>query len=176
MCSSDLNATIGTRFKVISGYPGGAEALLAVERGEVEGYALVFWSTLKATKPDWLKNKDINLLVQLAVEPHPELKDVPLVTGYAKSEADRQALNFLFEPLLLGRPYFAPPGISPTRLATLRAAFTATMKDAAFLAEAKARDMEIIVKDGTQTEKIVRDVYATPKDVIARVAAIRTEK
>jgi tripartite-type tricarboxylate transporter receptor subunit TctC len=168
-----MNAFIGTKFKIISGYPGSTEAFLAVERGEVDGYPSVFWSTLKSTKPDWLRDHSIRLLVQLALEKHPELPDVPLVLDYAKTPEDRQALELIFAPQLPGRPFIAPPGIPAERLTALQDAFMATLKDPAFLAEAKKRDIEIQAKSGAEVRDFVARIYQTPKDIVERVNKVR---
>jgi hypothetical protein len=133
----------------------------------------VFWSTLKSTKPDWLRDHSIRLLVQLALEKHPELPDVPLVLNYAKTPEDRQALELIFAPQLPGRPFIAPPGIPAERLTALQDAFMATLKDPAFLAEAKKRDIEIQAKSGAEVRDFVARIYQTPKDIVERVNKVR---
>jgi tripartite-type tricarboxylate transporter receptor subunit TctC len=168
-----MNAFIGTKFKVISGYPGSTEAFLAVERGEVEGYPSIFWTTLKSTKPDWLRDNSIRMLTQLALEKHPDLPNVPLVLDFAKTPEDRAALELIFAPQLPGRPYIAPPSVPAERLKALQDAFMETMKDPDFLAEAKKRDLEIQAKSGTEVHDFIAKIYQTPKDIVERVNAVR---
>ena len=132
-----LNEVFGTKLKIISGYPGQTEAFLAMERGELEGYPSTFWGSLKATRSDWIKERKVRLLVQYGLKPHPEIPDVPVARTLAKTEADRRLLDVANAPLILGRPYVAPPGVPLDRLAALRKGLMTTFADAAFLAEAK---------------------------------------
>jgi tripartite-type tricarboxylate transporter receptor subunit TctC len=168
-----MNAFIGTKFKVITGYPGSTEAFLAVERGEVDGYPSIFWTTLKATKPEWLRDNSITMLTQLALEKHPDLPNVPLVLDFAKTPADRAALELMLASQLPGRPYLAPPGLPSDRVKILQDAFMATMADAEFLAVAKKRDLEILPKSGPEVQEFIARIYKTPKDVVDRVNAVR---
>jgi len=168
-----MNAFIGTKFKVITGYPGSTEAFLAVERGEVDGYPSIFWTTLRATKPEWLSNKSITMLTQLALEKHPDLPDVPLVLDLAKTPEDRAALELMLASQLPGRPYLAPPDLPPSRAKILQDAFMATMTDAAFLADAKKRDLEIQPKSGPEVQEFIARIYKTPKEIVNRVNAVR---
>jgi tripartite-type tricarboxylate transporter receptor subunit TctC len=168
-----LNAFIGTKFKIVTGYPGAAEAALAVERGEADGHPSIFWTTLQATHPDWLKNHSVRLLAQLALKPHPDLSDVPMAIDFAKTPEDREALALIFAAQLPGRPYLAPPNLPPDRLKALQDAFMATMNDPAFLAQAKKRDLEIQAMSGSDVKAFIAKVYATPKPIVDRVNAIR---
>ena len=168
-----LNALAGTRLKLISGYAGAAECFLAVENGEVEGYPSAFWSTLKTTKPDWIAKKDIRLLVQMALEKHRELPDVPLVMDYAKDEAARRALELVFAPLLPGRPYITTPGLPPERLKILQTAFLAAVHDPDYLAEAARHGMEITPRSGDEVFSVIKRGYETPKPIVDRVTALR---
>jgi tripartite-type tricarboxylate transporter receptor subunit TctC len=168
-----MNAFMGTKFKIISGYPGSTEAFLAVERGEVDGYPSVFWTTLKSSKPDWLRDKSIKMLAQLSLEKHPDLPNVPLALDYAKSPEDKAALELTLAPQLPGRPYIAPPGIPAERLKALQDAFMATLKDPAFLADAKKRDLEIQAKSADEVRDFIARIYQTPKSVVDKVNAVR---
>jgi tripartite-type tricarboxylate transporter receptor subunit TctC len=168
-----MNAFIGTKFKIITGYPGSTEAFLAVERGEVDGYPSIFWSTLKSTKPGWLKDNSIRMLTQLALEKHPDLPDVPLALDFAKTPEDRKALELIFAPQLPGRPFIAPPALPAERLKALQDAFMETMKDPAFLAQAKKRDIEIQAKSGPEVRDFIAKIYQTPKAIVDRVNKVR---
>jgi len=145
---------------------------VAVERGEVDGYPAIFWSTLKATKPDWLKQNSIRILVQMALKKNPELPDVPLIFDYIKNDTDRRVAELLLAPLLGGRPFIAPPGIPAERLAALRAAFTATMHDPDFLAEAAKHALEIQYVSGEELAAIVAKAAQSPPEIVDPVRAI----
>ncbi len=166
-----MNELLGTKFKTVTGYPG-AQINLAIERGELDGRTGWSWSSIKSSHPSWIAEKKINLLVQLALEKHPELPDVPLVMDIARSNADRQVLEVLLSSQIMGRPYIAPPGVPAGRVEALRTAFDATMKDEDFLADAKKQKMEIDPVSGAAIEKIIARVYGAPKDVIDRANAI----
>lgn len=165
-----LNAVLKTKFKVIAGYKGSGQILLAMEQGEVQGVCLS-WPTLKAAKPDWVRDKKLIPLVQISFASHPELAGVPLMGDIAKSDADRKMLAFFFAPNEFGRPYFGPPELPADRLQILRRAFDATMADKAFLAEADKAQMELDPITGEAMQKLIADIYATPKDLIDQVAA-----
>src|SRR5262249_2971912 len=130
------NNLLGTRFKVVHGYAGAMEVDLAVENGEVQGEAGKDWTTLTSTRPQWLSGRKINILVQMGLEAHPDLKNVPMAIELARTAEDRQIMEVVFAKFGMSRPFLAPPGIAPDRLALLRRAFDATMSDPAFPAEA----------------------------------------
>jgi tripartite-type tricarboxylate transporter receptor subunit TctC len=167
-----LNAVLGTKFKIVSGYPGGNDVVLAMERGEVEGRCGWSWSTVMATHADWVKQKKIHILVQLALEKHPDLPDVPLITELAQSKEQEQLLKLIFARQAVGRPYMAPPGIPKDRLAALRQAFMDTMTDKDFLADAERTKVEIVPVDGARVEQLMKEVYETPEPIVKKAAAI----
>jgi tripartite-type tricarboxylate transporter receptor subunit TctC len=167
-----MNELAGAKIKIITGYAGATQSMLAVERGEVDGYPAIFWSTLKATKPDWLKQNSIRILVQMALKKNPELPDVPLIFDYIKNDTDRRVAELLLAPLLGGRPFIAPPGIPAERLAALRAAFTATMHDPDFLAEAAKHALEIQYVSGEELAAIVTKAAQSPPEIVDHVRAI----
>ena len=158
----------GAKFKVISGYVGGQNVDLAMEKGEIEGRCGVSWSSLVARNASWFQEKKVNFFVQLGLEKHPDLPDVPMIQDYAKTQADRDALNLLLIPGLIGRPFLAPPRIPAERLAALRSAFNATLKDEAFLADAKKQRMEVQLVTGEEVAKVIDSAYASPPAVIQR--------
>jgi len=167
-----LTDLAGAKIRLITGYAGAGQAMLALEKGEIEGYPALFWSTFKSTKPDWIAQKKVHLLVQLALRKHPELPDVPLIFDVLHNTGDRAAAELLLAPQLAGRPFIAPPGLHPERLALLQRAFAAMMKDADFLAEAARRNLEVQATSGEEIAAVVARAYASPPDVIARVRRI----
>ena len=166
------NKLVGTRFKVVLGYPGSTEILLAMERGEVEGFCGIGWTFLKLRKGDWLKEKKVNILYQMSLTKHPELPDVPAIIDYAKTPEDRKVFEFLFAPQEMGRPFFAPPGVPAERVRALRAAFAQTLKDAGFLADAEKMGVEVQHVGGEEIQALVERIYASPPEVIARAKAV----
>lgn len=166
-----MNTIIGTKFKTVCCYPGGNLMNLAMERGEIEGRATWSWSSVKATKMKWVKQGKIHIIAQQALAKHPDLPNVPLTIDLAKSEADKQILRLIFSGLAMGRPYVAPPGVPKDRVKALRAAFVKTYNDPKFLAEAKKRRLSIDrPMTGKAVQKLVADIYKTPKDVVDRAA------
>lgn len=166
------NKLVGTKFKVVIGYPGSAEMNLAMERGELEGNCGLGWTIVKLRKPEWLRDKKINILFQMGLHKHPDLPDVPLITDYAKTPEDRQVFEFLFAPQDMGRPFFAPPGVPPDRTRVLRTAFERTLKDPAFLADADKLGLEVQHVGGEEIDALLERLYATPHAVIERVKAV----
>jgi hypothetical protein len=165
-----LNAALRTKFKIIPGYPGGNDIDLAMERGEVMGRCGWSWSSVIATHKAWLDEKKINVLVQLSLDKHADLPNVPLIMDFAKTDEQRQIFKLVFARQPMGRPFLAPPGIPADRVTILRRAFTDTMKDAGFLAEAERMKLEISPVSGEAVQAIVQDVYQTPKSIAAAVA------
>ena len=167
-----LNVVAGTRFKIIIGYPGGAEINLAMEKGEVAGRGSNSWSSWKATRPDWVRDGKLNPLVQIGLAKAPDLPDVPLLMDVATDPDDRAALKLLSSPPTIGRPLFTTPGVPTERLAALRDAFDATMRDPAFLADAKAQRLDIDPVSGADLQTIVADILATPKPIADRLSKL----
>ena len=163
-----LNGVLGTHFKIVQGYPGGNDVVLAMERGEVQGRCGWSWSSVISTHKAWIEDKRMIVLVQLSLNKHPDLPDVPLVMEFAKTDEQRQILKMIFARQVMGRPYLAPPNVPADRIAALRDAFMATMTDKDFLAEADKTQLEINPVPGEEVEKLVKEVYATPPDVIAK--------
>src|SRR5262249_15304469 len=138
-----INGVFGTKFKLVSGYPGGNDVEFAMERGEVDGRCGWSWSTLVSARKNWYDDGTIKVLVQLALHKHKDLPNVPLIIDLAKTEEQKQVLRLIFVRATLGRPFLAPPGLPPDRAEILRKAFDDTMKDKDFLAEAKKAKLEI---------------------------------
>lgn len=160
---------LGMKFKIVSGYPGSSEAILAMERGEVLGSGDWGLSSLKAVRPTWLPEGKVRILMQGALQKHPELPNVPLPMEFARNDVDRRVLELYFTQKTMARPIIAPPGVPAERLAILRAAFKALATDAAFLADASRTKQDIDIVPGETLEKIVATVAATPPEVAARL-------
>ena len=168
-----LNARIGTKIKVVLGYATN-EARLAVERGEADGICGLSWSTLKASNPDWIQNKRLNVLVQTGSKPHPELPDVPLLVDLVKSESDKKVVELISFSEDMGRPFVMPPGTPKEMVQAMRRGFDATMKDPAFLEEAHKAMQEVDPLTGEEMEQSLRRNYAAPKTLIERAAQLLT--
>jgi tripartite-type tricarboxylate transporter receptor subunit TctC len=161
----------GARVRLVTGYPGGNDINLAMERGEVDGRCGWSWSSLKSQK-NWLRQ--INPLAQFAVEKNAELPNVPWSIERAANDEQRQVLRLLTAGQFLGRPFFSTPDLPADRKAALRAAFDATMKDPQFLAEAEKIDLEVTPVAAPAIDAFLADVYKTPKAVVQKaVAAIQ---
>jgi tripartite-type tricarboxylate transporter receptor subunit TctC len=167
-----LNAFLGTRFKLVGGY-GGADLFLAMERGETQARCGMSWGGLKASKPDWLAQKKVNIVIQTALKKHPELSDVPLVMDLISKPEDRIALEYLFATQEMGRPLATPPGVPEDRVVALRQAFDETMRDPEFLEAARRANLDIDPIPGAEVQAIMERLYKTPHEVIERVEAIR---
>lgn len=167
-----MNSLVGTKFKTIMGYPGGNEVNLAMENGEVAGRGSNNWASWKVSKPDWVANKKINIIVQIGLTKSPDLPDVPLLIDLARNDEDRLALRLVSSPPSVGRPIFSTPNVPADRVKALRDAFDATMKDPAFLEEAKRTGLDISPMTGAELEKVVNDIIDTPKPIRDRLASI----
>jgi tripartite-type tricarboxylate transporter receptor subunit TctC len=163
-----MNGLIGTKFKLVTGYPGGNEVNLAMERGEIDGRASNSWASWKSTHPDWVKDKKIIVLVQVGLKRAPDLAAVPLLNELAKNDMDRQVLTFLSADTAIARSLVTTPDTPPERVAALRRAFDATMRDPEFLAEADKALLDIDPMTGEEAQKIADSIVNTPPDVVAR--------
>jgi tripartite-type tricarboxylate transporter receptor subunit TctC len=160
-----LNDTLGTKFKVVSGYSGANMAALAMERGEVQGVVRP-WFITKTVRPEWLRDGKINLIVQYAGKRHPDLQDVPAVVDLAESESQRAIFALCASGSDIGRSIVAPPDLPPDIVQALRSAFDATMKDPAFTRDVEASGLDIDPLGGTELQAIVQRVAAVPADVV----------
>jgi tripartite-type tricarboxylate transporter receptor subunit TctC len=167
-----LNGVLGTKLKIITGYPGGNEISLAMERSEVQGRCGWSWSSIVSTRAQWLAEKKISVLLQMALDKHPDLPNVPLALDLAKTDEQKQIMRLIFARGVMGRPFTAPPDIPADRAAALRKAFMDTMKDAEFLAEAERAKLEITPVDGGKIEALVRQVYQTPQAIADKAGAL----
>jgi tripartite-type tricarboxylate transporter receptor subunit TctC len=171
-----LNKLVGTKFKIVSGYPGGNEANLAMERGEIGGRGSNSWASWKSTKPQWLADKKIIMLVQIGLKRDPELKNVPLMQELAKNEADAKLLTFLSVDTAIARAVVTTPDVPAARVAALRQAFAATMRDPEFIAEATKMKMDLSISTGEEAQAHAASVVDTPADIVERAKAILQAK
>jgi tripartite-type tricarboxylate transporter receptor subunit TctC len=161
----------GANVKLAAGYPGTAQIMLAIERGEIDGVCGIDWTTLKAQRQHWIKNKQINVLVQTAFRKDPDLPHVSLIMELTKDPEKLQILKLYVSSHEFARPFAAPPGIPPDRAAALIAAFEATTKDPAFLAETAKHQMEVAPVSGTRLAGMLAELYKTPEAVLAKARA-----
>jgi tripartite-type tricarboxylate transporter receptor subunit TctC len=165
-----LNATLGTRMKPINGYPGQNDVLLAMERREIDGHPSAFFSSVRSTRPTWLRDKAAKAIVQYGAEKLAELPDVPFAPDLVGNDGDRLVMQAAFAPLALGRPLLTPPGVAAERVAALRAAFAATMADPDFLAEGERVGLGLNApRSGEQIQEVVERAYQSPPRVIDRL-------
>ena len=168
-----LNELLGTKIKVIAGFPGQNEAYLAMERGELDSYGVTFWSSLTSTKPNWLRDKKIRILVQYGPEKEADLPDVPFAPDLIKKEEDRLLMEAAFAQLAAGRPFVAPPGLPPERTAVLRKAMLDAFKDPEFLADAARQQLQVDKpRSGEQLQEQIKRVYEMPASVSERLRRI----
>jgi hypothetical protein len=160
----------GFKFKVVTGYESTPKIHLAMESGEVHG-TIANWSTLKAINANWIAENKIRILVQWALTKNPELGEIPMFLEVAKTEAERSALKLMLARLEYGRPFFLPPNVPAGRVAALRRAFDATMKDPDYLAEADRLKIDVEPLSGEQVAALVEQVSRTPLDTVAKVRA-----
>jgi tripartite-type tricarboxylate transporter receptor subunit TctC len=166
----------GAPIKLVSGYPGTNEITLAMERGEVDGLCGLSWSTIKTRHAQWLKEKKINLIVQAAFKKEPEIgPDVPLVMDQTQDTEKLQILKLILAAQEMARPFAAPPDVPADRKAALVAAFDATMKDPEFLSEAKKLNLDVAPVSGAALDKLLAELYATPKDVVKKASEAITK-
>jgi tripartite-type tricarboxylate transporter receptor subunit TctC len=170
-----INATLGTRMKIIPGYPGQNEALVAMERGELDGYPSVFYSALSSTRPTWLADKTARAIVQYGPDKLPALGDVPFVPDLVGNPDDKLLLQAAFAPLSIGRPLLMPPGVPTDRVAAMRDALAATFTDPDFLAEADKIGLSVNgPRNGADLSRVIARAYQTPASIIERLRKLNT--
>lgn len=171
-----MNALIGTKIRLIDGYKGNPEMILATEQGEIMGRGGWFLSSLLSTQKAPLDDGKLKLLAQVALEKHPALPNVPLVTEFLSDPQKKAQLEFALSWLPMGRPFVAPPGVPADRLKLLRDGFMKTMADADLLADAKKLNLEIIPMSGEDIQGLLEKLYKTPPEIIAAVREIMVPK
>jgi tripartite-type tricarboxylate transporter receptor subunit TctC len=166
-----LNELIGTKFKIVTGYPGGNEITLALERGEVEGYCGWALGSITNRAPQWLTDGTIKVLTQFTLG-KPDLPNVPVASQLPSTQTGRQVIDLLSADSVLAWPLVAPPDVPAERLAALRTAFAATMKDPELIADAAKQHLDIDPVSGSEMQNIVDRVYAAPPEVVDLVKKI----
>jgi tripartite-type tricarboxylate transporter receptor subunit TctC len=172
MFTKVLDSLFDMKGRLVNGYPAGAEAMLAVERGEVDGRCGWSYSSLLMSKPDWVAKGRVKFLVALATERSPKLPDTPAVMELATTERQRQILGLVIGSQIMGRPFFAPPGLPSERAKALRAAFDATMQDPGFIADRKAVNEEVNPTNAEDVEALMRRLFSTPRDLVEEAKTI----
>ncbi len=167
-----MNAVLGTKLKMITGYKSGNEIVLAMERGEVEGRMGWSWSSITSMNPEWIRDGKIKNLVQFSTSKHADLPNVPLVTELANNAEDRALLELVFSRQVIGRPFIAPPGLDAETVAVLRKAFDDTMKDPVFLAEMEKANLEVNAIPGKDVQELIARLFKTPPAVLERAKVI----
>ncbi len=162
-----LNKLAGMKFRIVTGYPGGNEVNIAMERGEVLGRGSNSWASWKSTKPQWLSEKKIFILVQVGLKRDPDLADVPLLIELASNDRDRSLMTFVSAETAISRALVTTPGVPAERVEALRRAFDATMRDPQFLADANKAQMDISPMTGEESQIIADQIANTPADVVA---------
>jgi tripartite-type tricarboxylate transporter receptor subunit TctC len=168
-----MNNVFATRFKLIMGYRGSNEAMLAVERGEVEGHS-TSWTALKVAHPDWIRDKNVAILVQFSLKPHAELPDVPTAVDLARNDEERAILAAIMNAAEVGTAFFTTPGVPADRLTALRRAFDATMADPDFLADAQKTKLGVSPLTGEELQKLVVEVSNLSPALLEKVRAAYT--
>jgi tripartite-type tricarboxylate transporter receptor subunit TctC len=166
-----LNNIVGTKIKIVYGYPDGRDINLAMERGEVEGRATNPWSSYISTDPQYVDNKLIIPIIQIGMQKESQLPDVPLMRDLAKNAPGQAVLDFMSKAVAFGRPIATTPGVPAERVAALRKAFMDTLNDKQFLADAEKAKLEINPVDGEKVQALVKEIYATPPEVAKQAAA-----
>jgi tripartite-type tricarboxylate transporter receptor subunit TctC len=165
-----LNNAVGTKFRIVAGYPGTREITLAIEKGEVQGVCGFSWSSLSAQRPDWLSKGFVRVLVQENPTGHPEVNrmGVPHATDFAKTPQDRAIMELVYSSEIFGRPYVLPPGVPAERVAALRKAFLDTLSDPELKAEGDKLGLDLDPISGEELQEIAAKMYATPADIVER--------
>jgi hypothetical protein len=165
------NNLLGTKLKIVYGYPGGTEVNLAMERGEVEGRATNPWASYVAVDPHFISQKLIIPIIQVGMQKEPDLPNVPLLRELARTPSDQSVLDFMSKSVAVGRPIATTPGVPPERVAALRKAFDDTLKDPEFIKDAATQRAEIQPMSGAQLAQIVREIIEAAPDLRERVKA-----
>jgi tripartite-type tricarboxylate transporter receptor subunit TctC len=165
-----LNNVLGTKFRLVSGYPGNQQIALAIEKREVDGACGTGWSTLSSARPHWLRDGFIRLIAQEGLKGDPELDamKVPMAIDHAKTPEQRQIMEIVYSQLLFGRPFVVAPEVPAERVAVLQAAFLAALKDPELLAEAKKMNLDIVPLPGPEVKAMVERLFATPPEVVEK--------
>jgi tripartite-type tricarboxylate transporter receptor subunit TctC len=165
-----LNNVLGTKFKIVTGYPGSREITLALERGEVQGACGIGWTGIETMHPDWFAKDTIRVLVQLSNKRHDDLnkRGVPRAADLARTDEDRKTIELVFSQGQFGRPFVMPPGVPADRTAALRKAFVVALNDKGLRAEAAKMQLDVDPLPGDELQTLVANLYATPPHLVER--------
>jgi tripartite-type tricarboxylate transporter receptor subunit TctC len=165
-----LDNVVGAKLRIVTGYAGSNEIMLAIERNEVQGMCGIGWSSVAAAHPHWLESGFARIIVQLATKGHPTMDrmGVPLAIDFARTAEDRQVMELIFSQLVFGRPYVLPPGTPPERVAALRQAFMAAVRDPETMAEAQKMNLDLDALAGEQVQAEVAKAFAMPARIVQR--------
>jgi tripartite-type tricarboxylate transporter receptor subunit TctC len=171
-----LNNALGTKFKLVVGYAGGQLVDMAIERGEVDGRGTYTWVDMKAKRAQWLRDKSVNILVQVGMEREPDLPHVPTLIDLARNDTERAVFTFISSDRPIGKSYVMPPQVPADRVEAIRKAFMATMNDRDFVADAKAKETEVHPIAGAELQHLVEKIVSTPPDIVQLAEQWMSEK
>jgi tripartite-type tricarboxylate transporter receptor subunit TctC len=166
-----LNRVLGAKFKLVMGYGGSNEAMLAMERGEVEGHS-TSWEAYKSAHPNWIRDKKINVVVQYGLSRHPDLPDVPTCVEIAKTDEQKQILRAVVNATEIGKAILSSPGLPAERVEALRKAFMDMTKDAEFIAELEKMRVELTPMDGAKLQELVQEVGNLTPELVQKIKAV----
>ncbi len=162
---------LGAPIKLITGYRGTPDSLLALERGEVQGVHGISWSYVKTKKPDWLRDGTVRLLLQSGLKPHPDLQNLPSLYDLSANDETRLVWDLILAPKVMSRPFMLPPGVPADRAAVLHEAFGKLMRDPQFLADMEQQQLEVLPTSGEEIKSLMTRLYAAPPAITARMRA-----
>lgn len=173
-----MNSLLGAKFNIVSGYKGTVDIILAMEQGEVDGLCGYDWSSFKTQRSEWLREGKVNVLVQVGLDPTPELTKmgVPQIWKFVKDDDTRKVIELIVGEQVFGRPYVAPPGVPDDRVKLLRTAFAGTLGDKQFLADAKKARLQVIPTSGERVQALVEKIYKTPDALVKKAKDAITVK
>ena len=166
-----LNRVLGTKFKLVMGYGGSNEAMLAMERGEVDGHS-TSWEAYKAAHPDWIRDKKINIVVQYGLKRHPDLPDVPTCVEIARTPEEAQILKAVVNATEIGKAVLTSPGVPADRVEMLRKAFMDMTADPEFIAELESQRVELTPMSGTELQALVQEIGSLSPELVQKIRAV----
>ncbi|MCC6887865.1 MAG: hypothetical protein IT536_04955 [Hyphomicrobiales bacterium] len=167
-----MNALLGTKFKLIRGYAGTSAINIAIEAGEVQAMGRATYYGFASQRPDWIRDKKVNIFVQLGFGKQPELPDVPLLTDLVRGDEAKQIVELISLPTAIGYSHWLAPEVPAARVSALREAYEAALKDEALLAEAKKLNLQVVPKTAAQLQALIQQTSATPQTLREKTATI----
>ena len=166
-----LNRVVGTKFKLVMGYGGSNEAMLAMERGEIDGHS-TSWEAYKSAHPDWIRDKKINVVVQYGLSRHPDLPDVPTCVELARTDEERQIIKAVVNATEIGKAILSSPGVPAARVEALQKAFMDMTRDGEFIAELEKMRVELTPLPGPRLQELVQEVGNLTPDLVQKIKAV----